>query len=85
MHFDFVCARVIHTCMYGVLASSPGLCILRGWKTKAWYTLFTYAYNFNQNSVKLFISEQICVLFTSLSQSALQWRLLLVLLSEVPS
>ena len=30
------------------IASSPGLHILRGWKTKAWYTLFVHAYNFNQ-------------------------------------
>ena len=57
------------------IASSLDLRILRGWKT---YTLFVHAYNFNQNSVKPFISEQIRVLFTSLSRSG-QRRLLLVL------
>ena len=60
------------------LASSPGLRILQGWKTKACYTLFTHAYNFDQNSAKPFISEQTRVLFMSLSRSG-QWCLLLVL------
>ena len=61
-----------------MLASSLGLHILQGWKTKVWYTLFAHAYNFNKNSVKPFISEQIRVLFMSLSRSG-QWRLLFVL------
>ena len=39
------------------------------WKMKAWYTLFEHVYNFNQNSVTLFISKQICVPFMSLSRS----------------
>ena len=60
------------------LASSPGLRILWRWKMKAWYTLFVHVYNFNQNSVKPFISKQIRVLFTSLSRSG-QQHLLFVL------
>ena len=34
-----------------VVASSPGLRIFRGWKTKAWYKLFAHARHFNYNDV----------------------------------
>ena len=33
------------------LASSPNLCILQGWKTKAWYALFAHVGHFNYNDV----------------------------------
>ena len=50
---------------------------------KAWYTLFSHAYNFNQSFVKPFISEQIHVLFVIVTK----WPMALTTcpLSEVPS
>ena len=64
-------------------ASSPGLCILRRQKTKAWYTLFTHAYNFNQKSVKPLSRANPFAVYVTVTK----WPMVLTTcpLSEIPS
>ena len=48
----------IHVVHVDNIASYLGLRILQGWKTKAWYTLFTHAQHFNYNDVTFIYDGQ---------------------------